>query len=167
MRNSLPRTAGLDGKPKPDAKPAKSAATEPDDKPAAPAAKPKPAAAAPAAADPALLPECEIRVGKVVAVERHPESEKLYVEKVDVGEAEPRTILSGLAPFVPLEAMDGRDVVVLCNLKPRNMGGIKSFGMLLCASDKAAEVPVVEPLAPPAGAPVGERVCFGEWVGER
>ena len=122
-------------------------------------AKPKPAAA-----DPALLSECEIRVGKVVAVERHPESEKLYVEKVDVGEAEPRTILSGLAPFVPLEAMDGRDVVVLCNLKPRNMGGIKSFGMLLCASDKAAEVPVVEPLAPPAGAPVGERVCFGEWV---
>ena len=130
-----------------------------------PAAKPKPAAAAPPAADPALLPECEIRVGKVVAVERHPESEKLYVEKVDVGEAEPRTILSGLAPFVPLEAMEGRDVVVLCNLKPRNfMGGIKSFGMLLCASDKAAEVPVVEPLAPPAGAPVGERVCFGEWV---
>ena len=46
------------------------------------------------------------------------------------------------------------------------MGGIKSFGMLLCASDKAAEVPVVEPLAPPAGAPVGERLCFGEFQEE-
>jgi aminoacyl tRNA synthase complex-interacting multifunctional protein 1 len=38
-------------------------------------------------------------------------------------------------------------VVVLCNLKPRNMRGIKSFGMLLCASDEAHEN--VEPLLPP------------------
>lgn len=38
-------------------------------------------------------------------------------------------------------------MVVLCNLKPRNMRGIKSFGMLLCASDEAHEN--VEPLLPP------------------
>ncbi|CAA6659717.1 unnamed protein product [Spirodela intermedia] len=89
------------------------------------------AAAAPLAADPAreaagLL---DIRVGRVLRAWRHPEAESLFVEEVDVGEAEPRTICSGL---------DAR-VLVLANLKPRNMRGIKSNGMLLAASDEAHE----------------------------
>jgi tRNA-binding EMAP/Myf-like protein len=50
-------------------------------------------------------------------------------------------------------------VVVLCNLKPRNMRGVKSHGMLLCASNDAHDA--VEPLDPPAEAAVGERVWFG------
>ncbi len=53
-----------------------------------------------------------------------------------------------------------RSVIVLCNLKPRNMRGIKSNGMLLCASDAAHEH--VEPLTPPEGAAPGERVFFGD-----
>lgn len=57
----------------------------------------------------------------------------------------------------PLQA---RKVVVLCNLKPRNMVGVKSHGMLLCASNEAHDA--VEPLSPPEGAVVGERVWFGE-----
>lgn len=82
-----------------------------------------------------------------------------HVSQVDVGEAEPRTIVSGLVQFVPLEEMQQRKVVVLCNLKPRNMRGIKSHGMLLCASNAAHDA--VEPLEPPAAAAVGERVWFG------
>ena len=82
------------------------------------------------------------------------------MEEVNVGEAEPRTIVSGLVQFVPLEEMQQRQVVVLCNLKPRNMRGIKSHGMLLCASNDAHDA--VEPLCPPEGAAVGERVWFGE-----
>lgn len=54
----------------------------------------------------------------------------------------------------------GRSVIVLCNLKPRNMRGIKSNGMLMCASNDAHDA--VEPLDPPAGAATGERVFFGE-----
>lgn len=50
--------------------------------------------------------------------------------------------------------------MVLCNLKARNMRGVKSNGMLLCASNDAHDV--VEPLNPPEGAVVGERVYFGE-----
>lgn len=79
--------------------------------------------------------------------------------QVDVGEPEPRTIVSGLVQFVPLDQMQQRKVVVLCNLKPRNMRGIKSHGMLLCASNDAHDA--VEPLDPPAEAAVGERVWFG------
>ncbi|EFJ44995.1 hypothetical protein VOLCADRAFT_106157 [Volvox carteri f. nagariensis] len=122
-------------------------------------AAPAPASATPdaAAADPATM---DIRIGKIVKCEQHPDADSLYVEQIDVGEPEPRTIVSGLVKFVPLEAMQDRKVIVLCNLKPRNMRGIKSNGMVLCASNDAHDV--VEPLAPPADAPVGERVYFGE-----
>ena len=51
-------------------------------------------------------------------------------------------------------------MIVLCNLKPRNMRGIKSHGMLMCASNAAHDI--VEPLSPPEGAATGERVYFGE-----
>lgn len=56
-------------------------------------------------------------------------------------------------------AMQGRSVVVLANLKARNMRGVKSNGMLLCASDAAHEN--VELLSPPEGALPGERIWFG------
>jgi tRNA-binding EMAP/Myf-like protein len=51
-------------------------------------------------------------------------------------------------------------VVIIANLKPRNMRGVKSNGMVLCASN--AEHTEVEPLSPPEGAAVGERVWFGD-----
>ncbi|MQM03610.1 hypothetical protein Taro_036390, partial [Colocasia esculenta] len=125
------------------------------------------AAAAPPLADPASVPSdpvreaaalLDIRVGRVLRAWRHPEADSLYVEEVDVGEAEPRTICSGLVAYVPLEALEGARVVVLANLKPRNMRGVKSNGMLLAASDAVHET--VELLAAPEGAVPGERVWF-------
>lgn len=102
----------------------------------------------------------DIRVGKILRAWKHPEADSLYVEEVDVGEAEgPRTICSGLVKFVSQEALEGRSVVVLSNLKPRNMRGVKSNGMLLCASDASHEH--VELLNPPEGALPGERIWFG------
>lgn len=56
-------------------------------------------------------------------------------------------------------AVQDRAVVVLSNLKPRNMRGVKSNGMLLAASDAAHER--VELLSPPPGAMPGERIWFG------
>lgn len=86
----------------------------------------------------------------------------LYVETVDMGEEEPRTIVSGLVKYVSEDQLLNRNVLVLANLKPRNMRGIKSFGMLLCASNE--EHTEVEPLTPPEGAVPGERLrfCGGE-----
>lgn len=109
----------------------------------------------------AMLPKLHVRTGRILSVEKHPDADSLYVEQVDVGEEEPRTIVSGLVDYVPLEEMQGRDVIVLINLQPRNMRGVKSFGMLLCASNDAHDV--VEPLAAPAGTAPGERVCFGDF----
>lgn len=58
----------------------------------------------------------------------------LYVEEVDLGEAEPRTVVSGLVKFIPEEQMQQRRVVLVCNLKPANMRGVKSQAMVLAAT---------------------------------
>ncbi|KAF5829872.1 hypothetical protein DUNSADRAFT_15409 [Dunaliella salina] len=102
----------------------------------------------------------DFRVGKIVSCEKHPEADSLYVEQIDVGEPEPRTIVSGLVKYVPIEQMKDRMVVVLANLKPRNMRKIKSFGMVMAASNE--EHTMVEPIAPPAGAAPGERIFFAD-----
>jgi tRNA-binding EMAP/Myf-like protein len=57
-----------------------------------------------------------------------------------------------------------RDVVVLCNLKPRPLKGITSFGMLLCASN--ADKSQVEPLKPPTGTAPGTLMTFAGHISE-
>ncbi|KAB2614981.1 aminoacyl tRNA synthase complex-interacting multifunctional protein 1-like [Pyrus ussuriensis x Pyrus communis] len=101
----------------------------------------------------------DIRVGRVLKAWRHEEADSLYVEEVDVGEPEPRTICSGLVKYVPLDHLQDRNVIVLANLKPRNMRGVKSNGMLMAASDASHEN--VELLVPPEGSLPGQRVWFG------
>ncbi|KYO25823.1 tyrosine--tRNA ligase, cytoplasmic isoform A [Alligator mississippiensis] len=99
----------------------------------------------------------DIRVGKVISVEKHPDADSLYLEQIDVGEPTPRTVVSGLVQFVPEEQLQDRLVLLLCNLKPQKMRGVESQGMLLCASS-VGEPRQVEPLDPPVGCCPGERV---------
>jgi len=121
--------------------------------------KEKPAVAA-AAADEAPIDvgRLDLRVGKIVEVSRHPDADSLYLEKIDCGEPAPRTVISGLVKFVPIEEMQNRMVVVLCNLKPAKMRGILSEAMVMCASTPEK----VEVLSPPAGSVPGDHVhCDG------
>ncbi|CAI5729173.1 unnamed protein product [Hyaloperonospora brassicae] len=128
------------------------------------AAKAKPAPVKPAKAATPLFASLDIRVGVISKVWKHPESEKLYCEEIDIGEEEPKQIASGLQAFYSLEEMQNRKVLVLLNLKPAKLGGFKSHGMVLCASDEAhANVQFVEP---PAAAKVGERVTVASESGE-
>ncbi|QQP49473.1 Tyrosine--tRNA ligase, partial [Caligus rogercresseyi] len=80
-----------------------------------------------------------IKIGKIVEVSKHPDAESLYIEKIDLGEPEPRTIVSGLVHHVSIEEMKDRLVVVLCNLKPAKLKGILSNGMVLCSSKEDGE----------------------------
>ncbi|KAM3857924.1 tyrosine--tRNA ligase, cytoplasmic isoform 2-T2 [Diretmus argenteus] len=108
--------------------------------------------------DDELVPSrLDIRVGKIVSVEKHPDADSLYLEKIDVGEAEPRTVVSGLVAYLSQEDLQDRAVLLLCNLKPQKMRGIESQAMLLCASVDG-EPRRVEPLDPPEGSSPGERV---------
>ncbi|EPB68192.1 putative methionine--tRNA ligase, beta subunit, partial [Ancylostoma ceylanicum] len=76
----------------------------------------------------------DLRVGRIVKCEKHPDADALYVEQIDVGEPTPRTVVSGLVRHVPLDQMQNRLVVVLCNLKPAKMRGVESRAMVMCAS---------------------------------
>ena len=106
----------------------------------------------------------DIRVGKILKAWNHEDAEKLYCEEVDVGEDKPRQIASGLRPFYKLEEMQNRTVLVLCNLKARNLVGFPSHGMVMCASND--DHTDVEFAVPPEGAKIGERVTFEGHDGE-
>ncbi|XP_073698394.1 aminoacyl tRNA synthase complex-interacting multifunctional protein 1a isoform X2 [Garra rufa] len=104
----------------------------------------------------------DLRVGRIISAEKHPDADALYVEQVDVGEAAPRTVVSGLVKHIPLEQMQNRMAVLLCNLKPAKMRGVLSQAMVMCASSPEK----VEILDPPNGAVAGERVTFQGFPGE-
>ena len=106
----------------------------------------------------------DICVGRIVKVENHPNADGLYLEQIDVGEAEPRQVVSGLRKFQTLEQMQDRRCVVILNLKPAKMRDVMSYGMVLCASDEAHTT--VEPLTPPESAAIGERITFEGFAGE-
>ena len=91
----------------------------------------------------------DLRVGKVLSCERHPNADKLFVLKVDVGEKQPRQIVSGLAQsYTPGQVM-GKKIVVICNLKPAVIRGVESMGMLLAGkNDKQICVVEVNGLEP-------------------
>ncbi len=91
----------------------------------------------------------QLRVARILTAEKVEGSDKLLKLSVKLGEGEPlRTVVSGIARFYTPEAIEGRQVVLVSNLKPAKLKGIKSEGMILCASDaedKALKLWTVEP----------------------
>ncbi|XP_046569039.1 aminoacyl tRNA synthase complex-interacting multifunctional protein 1-like [Haliotis rubra] len=104
----------------------------------------------------------DLRVGKILSAEKHPDADSLYVEDVDVGEEKTRTVVSGLVKHIPLEQMQNRIAVFMCNLKPAKMRGVLSQGMIMCASSADK----VEILEPPPGVQPGDRVTFEGYPGD-
>ncbi len=76
----------------------------------------------------------DLRVGLVLSAEPVKGADKLLHLKIDIGEAEPRTILAGIALTYKSEELVGRKVVIVANLAPRKMRGIESNGMIVAAS---------------------------------
>ncbi|KAI0372123.1 nucleic acid-binding protein [Pilatotrama ljubarskyi] len=103
----------------------------------------------------------DLRVGHIVDIKKHPDADGLYVEQIDFGEETgPRTVVSGLVNYIPIEDMRDKYLVGVCNLKPANMRGVKSFAMVLCATHKDGKDAGIELVQPPAGSKPGERVYF-------
>ena len=76
----------------------------------------------------------EIKVGKILEVNDHPNADKLYVLKVNTGEK--RTIVASIKNSYSKEELIGKKIIVLCNLEEKELRGVKSQGMLLAGSDK-------------------------------
>jgi methionyl-tRNA synthetase len=96
-----------------------------------------------------------LRTAKIIAAERVPKSNKLMKLQVDLGD-EQRQIVAGIAAQYEPEALLGRHVVVVANLKPAKLMGVESNGMVLAASVGEAGAPVL--LDVPADVPPGSKV---------
>lgn len=129
---------------------------------------------------PALI---DLRVGHILKAEKHPNADSLYVSTIACGDKPGtdntsefegqvvRTVCSGLNGLVPLEEMQKRKIIAVCNLKPVTMRGIKSCAMVLAASPRLKEgddphAGPVELVNPPTEAQAGDRVFFDGWEGE-
>lgn len=77
--------------------------------------------------------EIDLRAARITKVEQHPNAEKLYVINLDVAEEEERTICSGLVGHYSMEELEGKTILLVANLKPAKLRGVKSNGMLLAA----------------------------------
>ncbi|KAK3100721.1 hypothetical protein FSP39_024249 [Pinctada imbricata] len=115
----------------------------------------------PAAEEKMDVSRLDFRIGKIVDVKKHEGADSLYVESVDLGEGRNRTVVSGLVKFVPLEQMQDRVAVFMCNLKPAKMRGVLSEAMIMCASTPEK----VEILIPPAGSQIGDKVTVADYPG--
>ncbi|XP_069781855.1 aminoacyl tRNA synthase complex-interacting multifunctional protein 1a isoform X2 [Narcine bancroftii] len=104
----------------------------------------------------------DLRVGCIISAKKHPDADSLYVEEIDIGEGNPRTVVSGLVRHVSIEEMQNRLVVMLCNLKPAKMRGVVSQAMVMCASSPEK----IEILDPPSDALPGDRIIFENYLGE-
>lgn len=97
----------------------------------------------------------DLRVGKVVSAEAMEGSEKLLKLGVDIGEPQPRQILSGIAKAYAPADLIGKQVVIIANLDPRMMMGLESQGMLLAAhGENGAPVLVMPTAEVPSGAKI-------------
>lgn len=76
----------------------------------------------------------ELKVGTIIAAEKHPKADRLLVEQIDLG-TETRQIVSGIAKTFEPKDVIGKKVVVVSNLKLVKLRGVESQGMILCASN--------------------------------
>jgi len=94
----------------------------------------------------------QLKVGIIQKAEQHPNADRLLVLEVDLGEPKPRTIVAGIKSKFGPDELIGRKVVVVANLKPANLRGVESQGMVLAAGEKE----VIDLVT--VDAPVGEIV---------
>ena len=87
--------------------------------------------------------EVDLRTGKILTVEEHPNADRLYVVSIDDGTETGRTICAGLKEYYSAEEMVGKSVVFVANLKPRTLRGVASEGMMLAADDGEGNVRLI------------------------
>lgn len=105
----------------------------------------------------------QLKVAKIVSVERNPDSDKLYIEHIDDGTGTDRVIQSGLVPYLKESELLGKHVVIADNLAPRKMRGVESRGMLLAADYKNSEgKDCVELITAPWAAPGTKVILEGD-----
>ena len=102
----------------------------------------------------------DLRVGTIKAVKKHETAAKLYVEQIDVGEKECREICSGLVEHMSADEILGKQVIVMCNLKPAKLVGTMSYGMVMCSTSAEG---VVHLCKVPEGCNAGDKIVMEKY----
>ena len=102
-----------------------------------------------------VFDRCQFRVGEILECAEVPKSKKLLCSKVRIG-SEVKQILSGIKQHYTAEEMVGKKVMVLVNLQPREIAGMMSEGMLLCAEDAEGNLAL---MTPERTMPSGAEIC--------
>lgn len=85
----------------------------------------------------------DLRVATIIDVKPHPNAEKLYVLKVDLG-SEVRQIVAGIKKYYTEKELLNKQIIVIVNLEPAKLRGIESNGMLL-AADNGENIVILTP----------------------
>ncbi|XP_020969036.1 aminoacyl tRNA synthase complex-interacting multifunctional protein 1, partial [Arachis ipaensis] len=149
-------TSGTKGKPAGDKEPTKVKA-KPAEEPSKVKAKPA-EKEVPEKDNELSVSLLNIQVGLIRKAWKHPSADSLLVEEIDVGETKLRQVVSGLAKYCCPDELTNQLVVLITNVKPGKLRDVMSEGLVLCASNE--DHSKVEPLLPPQGAKIGERVSF-------
>ena len=94
----------------------------------------------------------ELRSAQILACEKVPKAKKLLKLQIDLG-YEKRQVVSGIAKFYEPEALIGKKVILVTNLKPAVLCGIESNGMILASGEDTIRVVFLDPETP-----LGERI---------
>jgi len=97
----------------------------------------------------------QFQVGEIIKCEAVPKSKKLLCSQVKIG-SQVKQIVSGIHKYYEPEEMVGKKVMVLVNLKPAQLAGVTSEGMLLCAEDAEGNLAL---MTPEKHMPSGAEIC--------
>jgi len=97
----------------------------------------------------------QFQVGEIIACEAVKKSKKLLCSQVKIG-SQVRQIVSGIRKHYSPEEMVGKKVMVVTNLKPATLAGVKSEGMILCAEDADGNLSL---MVPEKKMPAGAEIC--------
>ena len=97
----------------------------------------------------------QFQVGEIIACEAVKKSKKLLCSQVKIGN-QVRQIVSGIRKHYSPEEMLGKKVMVVTNLKPATLAGVKSEGMILCAEDADGNLSL---MVPEKKMPAGAEIC--------
>ena len=114
-----------------------------------------------------LFAKAKLCVARVTSVVPHPNSDKLYITQLDIGDGSTRQIVAGLQKHIAIDALLNSLVVVILNLKAARLAGEISEGMIL-ASIEGADGEKVKPLVPDASSSPGDLLSLeGQEVSDK
>jgi methionyl-tRNA synthetase len=87
----------------------------------------------------------DLRVAKIIDVKDHPNADTLYMMHLDLGALGKRVIVAGMKPYYSKDELKDRNIIIVANLKPANIRGVKSNGMLLAAEDGKENCSLLKP----------------------